>query len=636
METKLKILIVEDEPTDSELILREIAKGGFQFISKVVETRNAYLKALVEFEPAIVLSDYNLPTFNGMQALILRQEYAPMVPFILITGANNEEIAVECMKAGADDYILKNNLKRLGQAVKAAIEKKNIIRVNKESVEKLSILSRAVEQNPALIVITDIDGNIEYVNPKFTEITGYTPEDAIGKNPRILKSGHHPDEFYKSLWQTVLAGKEWSGELLNKKKNGDLYWEKALISPLLNATGQITHLISIKEDITEKRKMLVDLIEAKEKAETTDKLKSAFISNISHEVRTPLSTIVGFVEMLFNPEISTETKTSYSQIIKKSSSRLLNTITNYLDISMIVSGNLEIHKTSFSLNSVLNELNDEFIDACKEKNIKLSLQKPSEPVDLQLNSDPELIRKIWSHLLGNAVKFTSKGSITFGYRNTPEGFSFFVTDSGIGIDSDKVRIIFDYFMQADISQTRVYEGSGLGLSIANELVKLLGGNMYVKSEKFVGSTFTFTLPGDLIAVSGQPQEIKIKQPDRRSTPLILVAEDDDFNYKYLDIILKRADYLVMRAENGLEAVNICHSNSDVNLIFMDMKMPVMGGLEATRQIRSFLPALPIIALTAYVSPADENEAYAAGCNEFLSKPVNKPKLLGLLERILGS
>jgi len=635
MEKNFKILIVEDVPTDAELIKREIEKNTVQHTCKVVETKDAYLKALKEFEPEIILSDYSLPSFNGMQALLIRQEMMPDVPFILVTGANNEEIAVECMKAGADDYILKDNLTRLGQAFKAAIAKKAIIKANKVATEKLSILSRAIEQNPALIVITDMNGNIEYVNPKFTQTTGYSSDEVKGKNPRILKSGNQSAEFYKNLWQSVLSGNEWAGELLNRKKSGDLYWENAVISPLLDASGQITHLVGIKEDITEKRKMIIDLILAKEKAEASDKLKSAFIKNISHEVRTPLSTIVGFIEMLLNPETSEETKVSYNHIIRKSSTRLLNTITNYMDISLIVSGNMEVRPGLFSLNKMLGEIKDEFFEACKEKKINLSVQKPAEPIDIQLKTDQELFHKIWFHLLGNAVKFTQKGEITFGYNKTSEGFSFFVSDTGIGIDQDKIKLIFDFFMQADISQTRVYEGSGLGLSIASELVKLLGGQIFVESEKNTGSTFSFKLPEKITVQPVGKPDFNPPQPEVGSIPLILVAEDDDFNYKYLDIILDRAGYSVIRAANGLEAVDICRNNPNVNVILMDMRMPKMGGIEATHEIRKFLPNLPIVALTAYVSPADENEATSAGCNEFLSKPLNRPKLLGLLQTVLG-
>ncbi len=637
MENVLKVLIVEDVATDAELIERELKKAGFKPVARIVETREVYIQAIAEFEPDIIFSDYNLPSFNGMQALLIRQEKLPNIPFILVTGANNEEIAVDCMRAGADDYILKENLTRLGQACKAAINKKAIVRANLEAMEKLSVLSRAVEQNPALIMITSLNGDIEYVNPKFCEVTGYTLAEVTGKNPRFLKSGNQSDEFYSNMWQIIMSGKEWTGEMLNKKKNGDLYWVNSTISPLLNQQGQITHLVGIIEDITEKRKMIIDLIHAKEKAESGDKLKSAFINNISHEVRTPLSTIEGFVEMLISPDTSDENKAVYSQIIRKSSSRLVNTIANYIDISLIASGNIEVHNSSFALNPVLEDVKSEYLNACIEKNIQLIIQKPGEIDDLQLNSDPELLRKIWIHLVGNAVKFTSEGNVTFGYRQSEGNIVFFVSDTGIGIESNKIKLIFDHFMQADVSQTRIYEGSGLGLSIARELVMKLGGQISVESTENEGTTFTFTLSGSSRKLGAEKSESIQKQVDKDANPLILVAEDDDFNFKYLDIILKRNGYLVQRAENGLQAVNYCREHpDDVGLILMDMKMPVMGGLDATRQIRKFLSDLPIIALTAYVSVADENAAYDAGCDEFMSKPVNKEKLLALMQQILSA
>lgn len=637
MEIKLRVLIVEDVATDAELIERELKKAGFELLSRIVETREAFIEAMAEFNPEIIFSDYNLPSFNGMQALLLRQEKLPNIPFILVTGANNEEIAVDCMRAGADDYILKENLTRLGQACKAAINKKAIVRANLEAMEKLSVLSRAVEQNPALIMITGLNGEIQYVNPKFCEVTGYTSAEVVGKNPRFLKSGNQSEEFYRNMWQIILSGKEWSGEMLNKKKNGDLYWVNATISPLLNLQGEITHLVGIVEDITEKRKMIVDLIQAKEKAESGDRLKSAFINNISHEVRTPLGTIEGFVEMLISPETSDENKVLYGQIIRKSSNRLVNTIASYIDISLIVSGNIEVHNSSFALSQVLEDVKAGFVNECTEKNIQLIIQKPDEIDDLQLNTDPELLRKIWIHLVGNAVKFTSEGSVTFGYRQSGGNTVFFVSDTGIGIESNKIKLIFDHFMQADVSQTRVYEGSGLGLSIARELVLKLGGQISVESEVNKGTTFSFTLSGSSRKLGAEKQEGVHKQVDKDASPLILVAEDDDFNFKYLDIILKRNGYLVQRAVNGLEAVNYCREHpDDVNLVLMDMKMPVMGGLDATRQIRNFQSELPIIALTAYVSVADENAAYDAGCDEFMSKPVNREKLLGLMHQILSA
>jgi len=634
MDTKIRVLVVEDIPSDAELVKHMILKSGMQCEIQIVEIQNEYIEALTTFKPEIILSDYNLPSFDGMKALELRQQHAPYTPFILVTGSNNEEIAVECMKAGADDYILKDNLTRLGEAIKSAIRKMEIIRLKNEAEEKLKILSLAVEQNPACIVITSVDGTIEYVNPKFSEVSGYSAEEAIGKNPRILNSGYHSGQFYRTMWDTILSGQEWTGELQNKKKNGDLYWENAFILPLVNETGQIRHLVSIKEDITEKRRLHEELIIAKDKAEAGDRLKTAFINNISHEIRTPLSGIVGFSEIILNPDISQENKTSFTDIIKKSSARLMYTISNYLDISLLVSGNIEVHKSHFYLNSFFDEIREKFASTLTP-NIELSFSKPLPASEIQINSDAELLRKVFANLLDNAIKFTPHGKITFGYRKNDNELEFFVNDTGIGVDNEKTKLIFEYFMQADTSNNRSYDGSGLGLSISSELVKLLGGQIKIRSVKDEGSSFYFSLPDSVLVVGSEPKDIKFIHPEWKLKPIILVAEDDDFNFKYLEIVLKRENFQVLHAVNGSIAVDICHSNPEVNLILMDMKMPVMGGLEATRRIKEFMPDLPIVALTAFVSARDESEAYAAGCIEFLTKPVNKPRLLSSMRKHLG-
>ncbi len=262
MEQSLRILMVEDNPLDAELIKRELKKDGISFVDQLVETKEAFRKAIQEFKPDLILSDYSLPSFDGMQALFIRQETIPDIPFILVTGTINEETAVEVMKAGADDYILKGHITRIGTAIKAAIEKKAAIRLKKEADEQLRILSRAVNQNPASIIITDIQGNIEYVNQKFTQVTGYNFKEVMGKNPRILKSGTTTQEEYKHLWETIIAGREWQGEFQDRKKNGDIYYESALIAPIANDEGVVTHFLAVKEDITERKQAEMALQES--------------------------------------------------------------------------------------------------------------------------------------------------------------------------------------------------------------------------------------------------------------------------------------------------------------------------------------------------------------------------------------
>lgn len=498
----------------------------------------------------------------------------------------------------------------------------------KRATAMVRLLSKSIEQSPVSVVISDPDGKIEYVNPKFLETTGYSFEEVVGQNPRILSSGHQTKEFYKSMWDTILSGKQWNGEFLNKKKNGDLYWENASISALVDENGKITHLVGIKEDITESKRIHAELVAAKDRAEASDKLKTAFINNISHEVRTPLNGILGFSEMLLNPSFSHDKKKQFSDIIRKSGVRLLNTINSYMDISMIVSGNIEVRPKAFSLIPLLNDIHNEYREACEDKSLELRISRPSLPDNIQIMTDPDMLRKCISYLIDNAIKFTTKGTITFGFRKNVDQLEIFVEDTGIGIEAEKLNVIFDNFMQGDISLTRGYEGSGLGLSITNGLVRLMGGSIRVTSVPGNGSCFCMNLPASIIQPIAVPLKTLQKKENKVvSIPLILVAEDDDFNYKFIEIVLKKESYVVLRAENGIQAVKLCKEHPGINLILMDIKMPIMGGLEATREIKKFRPDVPIIALTAYVSASDEYQAYLFGCDDFLSKPVNRVKLL---------
>jgi PAS domain S-box-containing protein len=506
----------------------------------------------------------------------------------------------------------------------------------KQAEEQYRLLSRSIEQNPLGIMITDQHGRIEYVNPRFTKITGHSLQEIKEKKQWFLYSGKYSDRTYSEMWETVLSGKDWTGELPVKRKNGDHYWENVSISPVKNEKRQITHVVTICEDVTVKHKQWEELTLAKAKIEASDKLKASLINNISNEVRTPLNGIIGFADMLVNIEISKENKQSYIDIIKKSSTRLLNTVTSYIDISMILSGKTKVFVKQFHLNNLLDEIRAEFGDTCKTKNIGLTIRKPETHADIKLNTDPDILRKIISHLLCNAVKFTEKGLIEFGFRkrnNVPE---FFVTDTGIGIENKKVSSLFDYTIHSDTSTTRAYETTGLGLPIARGLVELLGGEIFIETGKTKGSTVYFSLPADVIIIteSKEKEEVKLKHPLLSRNSVILVAEDDDYNYKFIETVLSRADFRVIRAENGVEAVNICYNNSDVSLVLMDLKMPVMGGIEATRQIKNFLPNLPVIALTAFVSSEDEQEAFLCGCEEYIKKPVDRTHLLASVGDLL--
>jgi PAS domain S-box-containing protein len=627
--------------------------------------------------------------------------------------------------------------------------------------KELHKLSLVVHQSPNTIIISALDGTMEYINPAGCSISGYTAEELIGKKPSIFSAGKTPPETYKSLWRTIKNGNEWKGTFLNKKKNGELFWERAFIVPIRNAEGVITNYLGVKEDIskkihaeealkeseeryrelfegspdaiiladietgmlidantvackllgrtldeirllhqtmihpakdiefskesfrehagnkeiplpfeniilradgsevpveivsktitiqgrqilqgvfrniTERKQAQEELLKAKEKAEASDKLKSAFLSNISHELRTPLNSIIGFSEMITQMDSSEDDRIEFGKMIKKSSSRLINTITSYMDISMIVSGLTEINYRHISLRQFLEKINNQTVEICNNGNLTLEIIKNASLEDVQILTDESLLTKIFSHLIDNAIKFTKKGSITISHK-LKNGFHLFsVSDTGSGISQESLSVIFEAFTQADTSTSRGYEGSGLGLSIARGFVKLLGGEIWVESVRNEGSTFYFTIPEKSVPKTN-PTGIFVPEKSSSNTePTILVAEDDDSNYKYLEIVLRKASFNVLRAKNGFETVEMCRSHHNISILLTDLKMPGMDGFESTRQIRKFLPHLPIIALSGYVSSEDENAALSAGCNGYIVKPVSKSKLLETINKVFS-
>jgi PAS domain S-box-containing protein len=366
-----------------------------------------------------------------------------------------------------------------------------------ERIEKERLLKKltlAVEQSPVSIFITNVDGKIEYVNPQACKTSGYTFEELSDKTPSMLKSGFIQETVYQKLWETINSGKIWHGEFLNKRKNGELYWEAATISPIFDNNGAIINYLAVKEDITNIKKMVSELKEAKNRAESGDKMKSAFIKSISHEIRTPLYGIVGISEEIIKPDFSQEDKEQMLGFIKESSSRLMHTVISYLDISMIVSGNMEVQIQDFDLVKLLVGIKDEIQTVCLNKSLDLQLHIYDNQKHFNFSSDSELLKKIITHLLDNAVKFTDSGLISFGYELINNEIVFFVKDTGIGIDNKFLPDIYEAFTQADDSDTRAYDGSGLGLAIAYRLVQLLSGTIKVESKTGMGTTFYLRFP----------------------------------------------------------------------------------------------------------------------------------------------
>jgi len=361
----------------------------------------------------------------------------------------------------------------------------------KQAEEQIRILSQAVEQSPSSIIITNTSGNIEYINLKFTQLTGYTLTEVLGKNPRILKSGETPNEIYKLLWKSITSGIEWHGELHNKKKDGTFYWEFVSISPIRDHKGIINHFLAVKEDITINKLMTEELILAKEKAEESDRLKSEFLAQMSHEIRTPLNIILSY-NYLLKEELEENSTANYSAIfnsIDSSSKRLLRTIDLILHMSAIHTGKLTANFSNVDLQSILNRLIIEFRSAAESRSIKLIFNPLL--INTNIKTDEHLITEIFQNLIDNAVKYTNEGRVEIKvYENERKQICVDVSDTGIGIAKDFLPKLFQPFTQEETGYSRKYEGNGLGLALVKKYSDMIGSEIIVKSEKDKGSIFT--------------------------------------------------------------------------------------------------------------------------------------------------
>jgi hypothetical protein len=372
---------------------------------------------------------------------------------------------------------------------------------------------------------------------------------------------------------------------------------------------------------------------AKEKAEESDRLKSAFLSNMSHEIRTPMNAICGFSNLLLNKSISDEEKEEFVQIINVNSQQLLNIINDIIDVSKIEAGQVTVSNVDFSLNNLLKDIQLMFRQTVKLKGIQFTVTFGLPNEQGKVISDELKIKQVLSNLIYNAIKFTKKGLIDVGYRLKDGFIEFYVKDTGIGINSDHFKRIFERFQQVENASTESRSGTGLGLPICKAYVELLGGKIWLTSTLGEGSTFFFTIPFI-------PSENQVHQIDRVEkegynwlSKKILIAEDDTTNYMYLRELVGPTRATVFRAKNGKEVIDACTS-MNFDLILMDIKMPIMDGLEATKILRSMGNQLPIIAQTAYAFSEDKQNAMESGCNDYISKPIRRDELLWLIAKWL--
>ncbi len=380
-----------------------------------------------------------------------------------------------------------------------------------------------------------------------------------------------------------------------------------------------------------------ELVQAKEHAEQSDKLKSAFLANMSHEIRTPMNGILGFAELLKEPKLTGDEQQEFIGIIEKSGARMLNIINDLIDIAKVEAGQMNISISETDINEQLSYIYDLFKPEVERKGMKLSYKIGLKTKNALIKTDQEKVYAILINLVKNAIKYSNQGSIEFGYNlknaNEHGELEFFVKDTGIGISKDKQEVIFNRFVQADIDDRHALQGAGLGLSITKAYVEILGGKIWVDSEEGKGSVFYFSIP----YIPGIIQEDKNDEIGSKNTLdvtvkdlKILVAEDEDTSYKLINMYLNKMCRAIIHAKTGLQAIEACKNNPDIDLILMDIKMPEMNGYNATEQIRQFNKEVVIIAQTAYGLSGDREKAIEAGCNEYISKPISRAFLYEII------
>lgn len=504
-------------------------------------------------------------------------------------------------------------------------------------------LTRAIEHSSASVVITDRHGAIEYVNPKFCEVTGYTVEEAIGQNPSILNSGLQPAAFYAEMWQAISVGLEWHGEFCNKKKNGELYWESASISAIRDADGAITHYVAVKEDITAQKHAAEELARAKEAAEAANHAKSAFLASMSHEIRTPMNAILGFTQLLARDTSLTEEQRQRLKIIARSGEHLLALINDILDMSKIEAGRVTLVPARFDLPSFLQDMMAMLHVRTEEKGLFLHLVHDTQ-LPAAIIADEGKLRQVLINLLGNAVKFTRHGGVTLRVGIQGEGpeqqrLMIAVEDTGVGIAPDEQNKLFQSFEQTSSGRLS-QEGTGLGLAISQAFVRLMGGEINLESAVNQGSRFAFAIPivlaeSDDLPASPDERRIAALQPGQEAMR-ILVVDDKETNRQLLAQLLAAIGFRTQEAANGLEAI-AQFTAWHPHLILMDVSMPEMDGLEATRRIRAISQGahIPIIAVTASAFLEDRQIALDAGVDDFLGKPFHEQELLAKIHTHLG-
>ncbi len=675
---KEPILYVDDELENLE---------GFQFtfmnqfnISTALSAKKA-LEILDLQKVKVVISDQKMPEMSGIELMKIIKEKHPNIIRIILTAYADIENAIEAINSGEIYRYLSKpwNKTDLNLTIQSALdtynlreENKNLInnlqKTNEQLVEKIkqleisenelrqaneeyhslneeyqsqneelseanlrisvseNLLRNVTDNIPAYVAVVDADTLVyKFVNQKFVDGYKKLREDIIGSHiSEIISEKNY--EFALPYINKIRAGEQASYINIFELAEGKRYFNVNYV-PGFDKNGAVKDILVLTHDITVQKHSEIELLLAKEKAEENDRLKTAFLQNMSHEIRTPMNAIIGFSTLLNNPETDEEKRIKFTSIIINNTTQLLSIVNDILTISSLETHQEKLDFKTVSVNEIIRELYSVFKLQAENQNIDLRINTPLSDELSKIESDKTKIIQIISNLLTNALKFTHKGYVEFGYTQKDNKLEFFVKDCGIGIKDEMFDKIFDRFTQADDTIRQAYGGTGLGLTISKAFVELLGGKIWVESEYGKGATFYFTTSKK--SISEQPQNEVITTNKDIST--ILVAEDLDYNYVFIEEILSHSKYKIIQAHNGKEAIEICKTVPNIVLVLMDIKMPILNGFEAAKQIKDFRPNLPIIAQSAYALE-HEIENYKQIFDAYLTKPLN----INVLKRIIES
>jgi PAS domain S-box-containing protein len=522
---------------------------------------------------------------------------------------------IEKLKHTVDQ--LSNKLHQLSQNSEKDIEQRLAITIN---------------NIPLAIINTDRHGYITAANPAFLKVFDMQASDLIDKQNIKFFEPFQNTELQLKIVELIDDKLPFDIELPFPTQGKDTFFRcRGLIISSKVSDG--LSFILIIGDVSKRKLTEHELIKALGKAEESDKLKTAFLASMSHEIRTPMNHIIGFTEFLKEPELPENEREEYSQIVYESSHVLLRLIEDIIDIAKIESGQMNINKSVFSVNELVASAFRSFNELRNKQHkshIRFLIKTPENTGTLYIKTDAMRLQQILSNILDNAFKFTENGSVEIGFSASENNVKFYVKDTGPGIDPDKHELIFKRFRQLDYSSTKKYGGTGLGLSIVKGLLDLLEGEIHLESEPGKGTTFRFTIPGLIV----QADRLRINtqtiadKPINWSAYTFLVVEDERTNYNLLMIMLRPTKAKLIWAKDGHEAVELMQTHKDIiDLVLMDIRLPIMNGYDATRMIKKINPAVPVIAQTAYAMDVEVGKAMEAGCNDYVTKPIDRYLLL---------